>query len=224
MGRSTRFVAVVPIVAGLAWLSAYAVEVGAVGTTVYDASREMTTWTAPAPSVGTWNSVDEDLVGAQVQAPSNPTVQELLGVLDTRRVERPEYLAEAGVHFVRALEFRPTSPYTWASLAAVKYRQGDTGRDFESALVRAAGLGPFEPEVQRRVAYFGLAVWNEVAPETRAAIEAMVANGMRRNPMETLQIAERRGRLDVACRHLVGSPRLTDSKWSQICQSVEATP
>jgi hypothetical protein len=186
----------------------------------------MTTWAAPRalPTAETWNSVHADLAAAQARAPSDPTVQELLGVLDTRRVERPEYLAEAGVHFLKALEFRPTSPYTWASLAAMKYRQGDTGKEFEAALLHAAELGPFEPEVQGGVAYFGLAVWNEVAPGTRAAIEAMVANGMRRNPMETLQIAERRGRLDVACRHLAGSRRLTDSKWSQLCQSREATP
>jgi hypothetical protein len=51
----------------------------------------------------------------------------------------------------------------------------------------------------------------------------MVAAGMKRNPLEMLQIAERRGRLAVACRHFAGSPRLSLPKWFQLCQSTEVT-
>ena len=115
------------------------------------------------------------------------------------------------------------SPYTWANLAAVEYRLGDTGSTFRSAMVHAAELGPQEPEVQATVANFGLAVWNEVDPQTQAAIESSVAAGMKRQPRQILQIAERRGRLAVACRHAVGSPSQTDTKWLHPCQSTEAT-
>jgi hypothetical protein len=119
---------------------------------------------------------------------------------------------------------RPTSGYTWGNLLEAKYRIGESPAAFESALLRAAALGPSEPEVQRIVADIGLATWNESSPRARSATEGMVAAGMKRNPLETLQIAGRRGRLDVACLHLVESSRRIEPKWSQLCPSREATP
>jgi len=90
--------------------------------------------------------------------------------------------------------------------------------------MRASELGPGEPELQRTVADYGLAVWNEVDSPLRDAIEGTVARGMTSQPREMLQIAERRGRLAVACRHaVVGTPRQSDTKWLQPCQSTEAT-
>jgi hypothetical protein len=100
---------------------------------------------------------------------------------------------------------------------------GETGPAFEAAINHAVELGTFEPDVQGIVANYGLAVWSEVGPKTRASVEGTVAAAMKRNPLEMLQIAERRGRLDVACRHLSGSSRQADPKWSQLCQSMEAT-
>jgi hypothetical protein len=153
----------------------------------------------------------------------DPTLHESKGVQYSRQEPRAESAAEAHVHFLKALEMRPTSPYTWANLASAKYRQGDTGPAFEAALRHAADLGPFEPEVQETVAFYGLAVWDEVAAPTRAAIDRAVRAGMRRNPGVMLQIAQRRGRLAVACSHLAGASRQALSKWSQLCLSMEAT-
>ena len=99
----------------------------------------------------------------------------------------------------------------------------------DSRVVELAGWsGPWaddDPDAnfKRDVALYGLAVWEEVAPETRDAIDHMMTNGMRRDPAQMLQIAQRRGRLDVACRHSPGLQRQTDSKWVQLCQSMEAT-
>jgi hypothetical protein len=90
--------------------------------------------------------------------------------------------------------------------------------------VNASNLGPYEPEVQQMVSDLGLAMYDEVSPATRAAIERMVGAGMKRNAAEILQIASRRGRLGAACRHLDGEPRPAASKSTQICQSMEATP
>ncbi len=224
LGWLLRLAAVMPGVALLAWLALAAIRAGAADAIVYDASREMGTWAAShaQPGVQTWTWVHEELERAAAASPRNPTVHELLGDLDARS-ESAQYRAQALDHFVRALELRPSSPYTWADIARLKYRTGDTGADFETALVRSAELGPAEPEVQQTVAFLGLAVWNEVAPATRTVIERMVSAGMRREPEAMLQIAQRRGRLDVACRHLAGLPRQTELKWSSQCPSREAT-
>jgi predicted Zn-dependent protease len=225
MTRPIRLVVILPLLASLGWVSAYAMQLGSTDAMVYRASKEMAAWAAsgndPAPQ--TWQWVHDDLVQAADRSPSDPAVQELLGLMSARSGGRPEYSADAAVHFVKALESRPTSPYTWINLAEAGYRLGDTGRQFEVSLQRAAQLGPSEPEVQRTVAFYGLAVYDEVGAQTRTAIDRMIIAGFKRNPLEMLQISERRGRLGVACRLLAGIPRHTDSKWSHYCQSTEAT-
>jgi hypothetical protein len=124
--------------------------------------------------------------------------------------------------FTLALEQRPSSPFTWASLVEALYRKGDVGARFEQAIKQAAEMGPWEPEVQLTIADYGLAVWNEVSPSTRIQIERLVSNGMVRNAPELMQISLRRGRLGVACGYLGQSAR-TDPKWTQLCQSTGAT-
>jgi len=223
--RWAHLVAVIPALT-LGWASVYAVELGTAGEIVLGAGEEMSEWSAGTkaqPTPERLAAMRADLERAKGRTPADPAVHELLGLLDARSVGSQEYRGQAGVHFSRALVLRPTAPNPWANVAAVRYRGGDTGPGFEAALVRAAQMGPFEPEVQRVVANYGLAVYDEVAPATRRAIEAMVASGMRRKPLELLQIADNRGRLAVACRHLAGMPRPTDSKWTQLCQSLEAT-
>lgn len=121
---------------------------------------------------------------------------------------------------IKAIGLRPSSPYPWSNIVALEYRRGGTGPLFEAALRNAAELGPSEPEVERSVVDYGLAVWNEVAPETRRAVEAVVTRAMERDPRETLHLAAKRGRLAVACRHL---PSREDKQWLRTCQSTEAT-
>ena len=226
MRVAIRFAVFVPLLAGLGWAGVLATSLARADGAVLDASREMGAWAAARmqPERGTFDSVRERLELAQHLSPSDPTTQELLGILYSGRRDSAEYLSNGVVHFTHALQMRPVSPYTWANLAEVKYNQGDTGAIFQLALGRAAELGPSEPEVQRMMADYGLAVWNEVALPTRQVIDRMVGAGLRRNPLEMLQISERRGRLAIACRHLVGISRAPDPKWYPLCQSTEATP
>ncbi|MDQ3026399.1 MAG: hypothetical protein M3R58_07840 [Pseudomonadota bacterium] len=226
MRTAARLAVFVPLLAALGWASAAAVGFARADSAVFSASREMGAWAAARtqPASGTWDSVRERLERAEQLSPSDPTPQELMGLLDSRRTDSAERMAQGVTHLTRALRLRPGSPYTWANLAEVKYLQGSTGGDFELALRRAADLGPAEPEVQRMVGNFGLAVWDEVAVPTRQAIDRMVRAGLRRNPLEMLQISERRGRLAEACRHLVGISRAPDPKWYSLCQSTETTP
>ena len=219
-----RALAVFPVL-GLGWATVYAVDLGTEATVTFDAAQELAEGAAgvrPQPSTESVARMRAELDESKARVPADPTVHELLGLLLARN--RQEYPGQAGVHFLKSLELRPTSPNAWANVAAARYREGDTGTGFESALVRAAQLGPHEPEVQGVVATYGLAVFNEITPATRNAVEAMVTAGMKRKPLEMLQIADRRGRLDVACRHLAGPPRQTDSKVTQLCPSLEPTP
>jgi hypothetical protein len=222
---TVRFLVTVPAVAALVWCVAIATQQGRTDDILDDAGKEMGTWLASRSQPGeqTMGWVQEDLERAVKLQPQDPKSQELLGALKARRTEQQEFLRESVVHFTNSLATRPTSPYTWANLAEVKYRIGTTTQEFENALRRASELGPAEPEVQRVVADLGLAVWNEVQPSTRIAIERMVTEGIKRNPLEMLQIGERRGRLDVVCGHLKGATRRPDSKWVQVCPSTEAT-
>lgn len=215
------------VAAGLIALAAFAFKAGTEGTQVMEATAVAARWNMPKPPTrAQWASIRDVTSSLVERGTDDPAAHELLAVADNSlsdATSRQEYLSEAVVQLRKALELRPMSPYTWSNLAATQYRLGDTGRAFQAALAHAAELGPQEPEVQVTVAEYGLAVWNEVDEQTRAAIERSVAAGMRRQPREILQIAERRGRLAVACRHAVGSPRQTDTKWLQPCQSTEAT-
>ncbi|MGZ5582359.1 MAG: tetratricopeptide repeat protein [Usitatibacter sp.] len=219
MNRAVRLVAVAPAVAALAWLAVHSLHAGVAGSRVFDAGVAMRSWDASQSLTG----MRESLESAQDEVPRDPALHELLGLVAARSGDRPEFLGDAAVHFVKAIELRPTSPQSWGDLAAVKYRLGETDGVFEAAIVHAGELGGFEPDVQAIVANYGLAVWNEVGPTTRASVEATLAKAMKRNPLEMLQIAERRGRLEVVCRHLAGSTRQADPKWSHLCQSMEAT-
>jgi predicted Zn-dependent protease len=225
MRQAGRFAISVPALAILGALAIQAVRSASADAIVYRTAVEMSTWTesgAP-PSLQTWAWVHDDLVRATERAPDSPSAIELLGILDGQRKDSTEYQAEALVALKKALKLRPTSPYTWANVIEVMYVQGDTGEIFERSLVRAIKLGPWEPAVQRAVAYYGLAVWNEVKPATQEAIETAVSNGMRQNPKEMLQIAERRGRLAIACRWLPDEPRTLDRKSIQLCPGTGGT-
>ena len=222
MTAGARVLTVAPLIALLAWMSVQAIGLATAGAVMHDASRAMDLWaTGKAPSIEATAQMREDL--KRSLRSSDPDIEELLGLLDARS-GNPELLGEARVHLLNALRLRPGSPYTWANLVGVDYRLGLTGKDLERKLILAAELGPYEADVQRAEAFYGLALWDEVAPRTRAAIEHSVALGMKRNPLEMLQIAQRRGRLAIACRYFGGSSRQSDPKWSQTCQSAEVTP
>lgn len=177
------------------------------------------------PALGAWSSAQEKLVEAGRVLPDDPSHHELLGILGSARTDSTSQVSEGVSHLVRALRSRPASPYTWASLVTARYRLGEPGASLALALERAAALGPAEPRVQHVVADRGLAVWPEVGASTRQAIERMVAAGMRRNPLEMLPIAERRDRLEVACRYLdEGAARKAGIRWTRVCPRPDVTP
>src|SRR5262249_21627422 len=155
--------------------------------------------------------------------PSDPATHELLGVLAARASGDPRNHQVAIDQFRTAIELRPSSPYTWLHLAELRYRTGDTGPNFERDLGRAASLGPSEPQVQRVVAFLGLAVYDDLSVAARAVVDRMIGAGARRDTLEMMQISARRGRLDVTCRVVRATASEMDPKSSQLCQRTGAT-
>jgi Flp pilus assembly protein TadD len=160
-----------------------------------------------------WRAARDSLAG--------PAVHERMGLELGLRGASQDDSRKAVEHLTRALELRPVSPNTWAALAEVKYRDGVADETFEVALRRAAALGPNDPALQASVVLYGLAVWDQLEPATREAVGRMLVAGLRRDAPQIMQIAERRGRLDVACRDLKVAARVSRD-WEQLCKSTEA--
>ena len=221
-----RLAAAIPLLALLAWAGRVAIDTARADRYVTAASTEMGTWavTGTQPQLGTWGVVRDQLNAGLQLAPHNPTAHELLGLLGTGRRDSPEAIADGASHLRTALQLRPASPYAWASLVEAQYRQGEPGRNMQLPILRAAALGPSEPGVQRVIADYGLAIWDEVDAPTQRAIDRFLGAGFRRNPLEMLLISERRGRLDTACRHLDGLPRTSDPRLTARCEGRETTP
>jgi cytochrome c-type biogenesis protein CcmH/NrfG len=222
MVAAPRLFAVVAGIAVLVWCEYESVRFGVAGIAVGNANQQLSQ--PPREGVtlsGSWWGADLERAAREV--PGDPSLRELQALVIERSTADAEELMEAQRDLAAALAARPGSGYTWANLAQLKYRLGDTGAAFEKAIVNAVALAPYEPEVQQTVADYGLAVIDEMRPPARAAIERAVASGMKRHAPEILQIAARRGKLGVACRHLDGVPRPAESKWTQLCQSMEAT-
>ena len=219
MHAAHRLLVAVPVGAALAWASVIAFDIARADDLIREAATEMSTWAATQsrPDPATWDSVHANLKAAESIHALNPRHHELLGIMGSLRTESPEQIPVGIGHLVKALELRPAAPYTWALLAEARYNHGEPGRNLELPLERASRLGPFEPGVQRQVADYGLAVWGEISPSSQAAVERMVASGSRRNPLEMLQISERRGRLDTACRHLTDSSRAVGPQRGTLC-------
>lgn len=210
----------VTLVAGaiLAWASLQASKAVRTHEDLYWGVQALRIWGVPWQfGIAGWTQVRDGLENARAIQPDNPQVEEYLGLVILRRFDNPSRSREATPHFVRAIELRPVSAYAWAGLAEARYLAGDTGPTFRLALENAAHLAPANPQVQQAVALYGLAVFDEVGPDTRRAIEGMVAAGMRRDPGSLLGIAARRGRTDIACRYL--PERKIDPKLLALCQS-----
>jgi hypothetical protein len=157
-------------------------------------------------------SQDPDLAAA------NPAMHERAGIALARSGGAPQ---EALSQLRQAVALRPVSPYAWSAYAEGRYRAGLQDATFEAALRHAVALGPNEPAVQESVAFYGLAVWEEAAPDPRAAVEPALAAGMRRDPATLMRIAERRGRLAIACR-LVAPASPAADRIGTTCKGSEA--
>jgi tetratricopeptide (TPR) repeat protein len=194
------------IILALAALTATALRWGMADAGLSQASREMARWEADSalPDLDSWLEVRSTLLAAQRYETGSPTVQEALARLHAQRhvgnAGAEVFLEQALEYFQRAAVQRPTSPYTWASIALTRYRLGLIDAELQRALANATLLGPWEPEVQFIVADIGFALWDELPDAQRKEVLETAVRGMKRYPDNMARIAEKRGRLQLACQ------------------------
>jgi len=219
MAGAPRLMMVVPAIAALVVLSIWSVQWGMADALTYSANNQLNAWIAKrtTPSAERWMGIEADLKRAEELAGSDPQPPELLGALHLHVVGKGDQTEVALQHLKRALQLRPSSPYTWINVVDAMYRSGMTSGSFERILLMTQRLGPSEPESQRLMADVGLALWDQVGAEAQESVRVAVSAGMRRNPLEMLQISQRRGRLELACAHVLGDKRLQGSKWVGVC-------
>lgn len=152
------------------------------------------------------NAIRDALLAAQQLEPGNPTLAEQLGELHALVVRGEGAAGAAGAQYAKALAqyskavvLRPTSPYSWANLAWIKYQLGQADPLFYRALENAVRLGPWEPEVQFTVTDLGFAMWDEMPQPLRLQILDVAKNSQRRYADKLVAIASRRGRLAQVC-------------------------
>jgi hypothetical protein len=195
--------------AGLAALCALALPRGLADLRALEARILVNSWEAARrrPSAAQWQLAHERLREAREFDPGPPNylediarLHELRGLplkAGDRRAQ--DDLREALALQREAARRRPGQPYTWANIALLKARLAEPDGEFENALRNAALLGPWEPEVQLKLASTGFLHWDDLAPETRTALRANAARALRWQDAKLFEIARLTGRLDVIC-------------------------
>ena len=178
------------------------------GLFVQTAQIEVEQWTAESRSPRKYeirNAADSFLDGLDY-ASDNPWALEGLGALELARMHAStdprEALAvtrSALVRFRQALLLRPTSAFLWANIALTKLYLDEIDGELIAALRHADELGPWEPTVQKRVLFVGLAVWKDLDPSMRQALTKTLERGALRDAPEMLEIVKSYTRYDLVC-------------------------
>jgi len=84
------------------------------------------------------------------------------------------YRARASQFHGEAIGKRPSWGYAWAHYAENQLLLGNRGDDFLFALEKAIVLAPWEPGVQLKVAWIGMAAWDNMPSRTRVIVEESI--------------------------------------------------
>jgi len=163
----------------------------------YEARVEYNAWEAKRrpPTEEEWSSARDHLGDAQALDPGHPAYREDIA----RLYELRNSLREALAYQRQAARLRPSSAYTWASIARIKANLPEPDQEFEAALRNAALLGPWEPAVQLAIADAGFHHWGTLAPETRVALSGNALRTLRRQDGKLFELARRHGQLAALC-------------------------
>ena len=102
-------------------------------------------------------------------------------------------------HYRKAVALRPQWPYTWSSIALLKFKRSEFDQEFQSALSNAMELGPWEPRVQITIAEVGLSAWGKIGYAQRLAIIENIRRGVTMQAPVMLDILKKYGQLRMIC-------------------------
>ncbi|MBI3715720.1 MAG: hypothetical protein HY255_06970 [Betaproteobacteria bacterium] len=150
-----------------------------------------------------WQAVHDELQMTLSLDPGNPSLRrqaaDLLAIPLKDGDRYRSFLDESRNEATKAAILRPGFAYEWSNLATAKYRLGEIDPVLFRSLQNAAMLGPWEPPVQWEVIDTGFAVWDQLPKPVQENVLALARNGARHYPNEVLNIAQRRGRLELVC-------------------------
>lgn len=163
----------------------------------------------PLP-IARWLRAEEQLEISRSWDGRNPVYEEYLANLYFMRAvgyspnsrEQQAFYETALEHYLRAAYLRPTSGYTHASIATVKFRLGQFDRDFALALVRASKYGPWERSVQEQVIDAGFRTWGGLTDAVRGEVRGTVWRAYQVNQKGTLDFLAARKAVLPDCRQL----------------------
>ena len=92
-------------------------------------------------------------------------------------VESLKYRGRADRFYAETIGNRPSWGFAWALYAENQLLSGERGSEFLRALEKAMVLAPWEPGVQRKVAWMGMSSWDELP----VSLRFMVENSIRRS-------------------------------------------
>jgi len=129
-----------------------------------------------------WNLAHGRLSLAHRLNPLNADYSANLGrLMDWQSLQYSPVSAEHNNYRVRASQYyresvgkRPSWGYAWAHYAESLLLLGNRGVEFLQALEKAIVLAPWEPGVQRKVVWIGLATWADLPEHLRAMVKESV--------------------------------------------------
>jgi hypothetical protein len=144
----------------------------------------MTSWETQrrVSDVAQWNQAHSRLLMAHRLNPLNADYSANLGHLMEWRSwhESPDSLgftqarADAEVFYLEAVGRRPSWGYAWANFAETRLLQGKSDEKFLRAMEMAISLAPWEPVVQRKIAWMGMATWGDLPDSTRELVRESI--------------------------------------------------
>ena len=88
--------------------------------------------------------------------------------------ESMKYRARSSQFYAAAIRKRPSWGFAWAHYAENRLLSGNRDSKFMTALKNAVLLAPWEPGVQRKVAWMGMATWSEQPAVMRRLVEESI--------------------------------------------------
>jgi len=210
--RWRRYVIALPLFVLFAWIATLACRIGVADFVslearflVDQAYRDH----KPLP-IQAWLRAEEQLETSRRWDGGNPVYDEYLANLYFMRAvgyapnsrEQQAFYETALEHYLRAAYLRPTSGYTHASIATVKFRLGQFDRDFSLALVRASKYGPWERPVQEQVLDAGLRTWGGLTEAVREEVRGTLRRAYQMNQKGTRDFLAVRKSILPGCAQL----------------------